>query len=76
MSTLNFTKLYRKGKIMPSNKPRIATYTTHENIRKFKIISAYKNKSMSDYLAELIDTTIKNYEAEHGEIKIDLDPKN
>ncbi len=73
MSTLKLYFLLQKGEIMPSNKPRIATYTTKENIRKFKIISAYKNKSMSDYLAELIDTTIKQYEAEHGEIKIDLE---
>lgn len=58
---------------MPSNKPRIATYTTEENVRKFKIIAAYKDKSMSDYLSEIIDNTIKNFEAEHGEIKIESD---
>lgn len=56
---------------MPSNKPRIATYTTEENVRKFKIISAYKGKSMSDYLSDIIDNTIQSFEAEHGEIKIE-----
>ena len=56
---------------MPSNKPRIATYTTDENVRKFKVIAAYKDKSMSDYLAELINKAIQEFEVEHGQIMID-----
>lgn len=53
---------------MPSNKPRIATYTTDNNLKKFKIIAAYQNKSMSEYLSLLIDKSIKDFESEHGEI--------
>lgn len=57
---------------MPSDKPRIATYTTKENVDKFKIVSAYHNgKSMSEYLAELIENAIKDHEKIHGEIKIE-----
>lgn len=56
---------------MPSNLPRIATYTTKDNVKKFKILSAYKNLSMSEYLSVLIDNCIAEYEAEHGEIKIE-----
>lgn len=55
---------------MPSNKPRIATYTTEESVRKLKIISAYCNKSMSEYMGYLIDKAIEEYEKEHGEIKL------
>lgn len=47
---------------MPSKKPRIATYTTEENLRKFKIVAAYNNKSMSEYLATLIEKSIKEFE--------------
>lgn len=53
---------------MPSNKPRVATYTTESNVRKLKIISAYYNKSMSEYIGYLIDKTIEEYEDAHGEI--------
>lgn len=56
---------------MPSNKPRIATYTTDENIKKFRIIAAYKGKSMSDHLSDLITESIEKFEAENGEIKIE-----
>ena len=56
---------------MPSNKPRVATYTTEENIKKFRVIAAYKGKSMSDYLSELISESIEKFEAENGEIKIE-----
>lgn len=55
---------------MPSNKPRVATYTTESNIRKLKIISAYCNKSMSEYMELLIDRAIGEYEQEHGEIML------
>lgn len=53
---------------MPSNKPRIATYTTDNNLKKFKIIAAYQNKSMSEFLSLLIDKSINDFESEHGEI--------
>lgn len=59
---------------MPSNKPRIATYTTELNLRKFKIISAYKGKSMSDYLATLISECIDKFESEHGTIELPQEP--
>lgn len=56
----------RKGGIaMPSNKPRIATYTTQNNIDKFKVISAINGMSMSEYLAFLIEKTITDYETEN-----------
>lgn len=68
---------------MPSQKPRIATYTTKKNVRKLKIISAYSNMSMSEYLEFLIDSAITDYENENGEIifndeddKEDNSPKN
>lgn len=53
---------------MPSTKPRIATYTTEEIIQKFRIVAAYKGKSMSDYLQTIIDDAITTFEQEHGEI--------
>lgn len=57
---------------MPSDKPRIATYTSKENVQKFKIVSAYHNgKSMSEYLAELIEKAIKEHEETHGKINIE-----
>lgn len=55
---------------MPSNKPRVATYTTEKNIRKLKVISAYCNMSMSEYMEFLIDKAIGEYERENGEIKL------
>ena len=58
---------------MPSNKPRVATYTSDENVKKFRIIAAYKGKSMSDYLSDLITESIDKFEAENGEIKIESD---
>lgn len=60
---------------MPSNKPRIATYTTEINLRKFKIIAAYKGKSMSDYLSILISECITKFEAEHGTIDLPQEPE-
>lgn len=55
---------------MPSNKPRIATYTSDENRDKFKVISAIHKMSMSEYLEYLINKEIEQYEKEHGTIKI------
>ena len=59
-----------KGEIMPSQKPRISTYTDEKTIRKFKIIAAYNNVSMSDYVKQLINDAIEKHEAQHGEIKL------
>ncbi len=53
---------------MPSQKPRVATYTTKTNVRKLKIISAYNDMSMSEYIEYLIDIAITDYENENGEI--------
>lgn len=58
---------------MPSQKPRVATYTTKTNIRKLKIISAYSDMSMSEYLEYLIDRAITDYENENGEIILNED---
>lgn len=55
---------------MPSNKPRVATYTTEKNIRKLKVISAYCNKSMSEYIEYLIDKAIEEYECKNGSIQL------
>lgn len=56
---------------MPSSKPRVATYTTESNVRKLKVVSAYNDKSMSEYMEFLIDTAIKEHERKHGEIHVD-----
>ncbi len=53
---------------MPSDRPRIATYTTKDTVQKFRIIAAYKGKSMSEYLQIIIDEAINLFEQEHGEI--------
>ena len=53
---------------MPSQKPRIATYTKPINVRKFKIVSAFNNTSMSDFMEFLIEKSITDYENEYGEI--------
>jgi len=55
---------------MPSNKPRIATYTSAENRDKFKVISAMHKMSMSEYLEYLINKEISCHEKEHGRIVI------
>lgn len=55
---------------MSSNKPRIATYTTESTVRKFKILAAYNNMSMSELNHCLILNAIEDFESEHGEITI------
>lgn len=55
---------------MPSQKPRISTYTDEKTVRKFKIIAAYNNCSMSDYVKQLINDAIKEHETQHGEIQL------
>ena len=56
---------------MATTKKRIATYVTEETIKKFKIVAATKNKSMSEYAEILILKAIEKYEIECGEIKIE-----
>lgn len=56
---------------MATTKKRIAAYVTDETVKKFKIVSARKNKSMSEYTEMLIQKAIEGYEVEKGEIKIE-----
>ncbi len=55
---------------MPSTKPRIVTYTTPEDLEKFKVIAKEHNRSMSNFLTDLIAKTIKEYEKENGPIPL------
>lgn len=55
---------------MTTDKKRITTYVEEEKVKKFKIISAHKDMSMSEYIADIINKLILAYEAENGEIKI------
>lgn len=54
---------------MATDKKRIATYVTEETVKKFKIVSATKDKSMSEYTEILIKKAIEEYEYNNGEIK-------
>lgn len=56
---------------MATTKKRIATYVTEETVQKFKVVSATKNKSMSEYAAVLIEKSIEGYELEHGKIIVE-----
>lgn len=56
---------------MATDKKRIQAYVTQETVDKFKVVSATKKKSMSEYAAVLIEKSIEGYEVEHGEIKLD-----
>lgn len=56
---------------MATTKKRIAAYVTEETVKKFKVVAATKNKSMSEYSEALIMKAVETYEAEHGEIKIE-----
>lgn len=53
---------------MPSEKPRISTYTDQETIDKFKIVSALHGTTMSKYLEEIIKREISYY-------PIEIDPE-
>ena len=55
---------------MPSNKPRLMTYTTQEVIEKFAIIAEHENRSMSKELEYIVKKYIENYETQHGNINI------
>lgn len=54
---------------MATDKKRIQAYVTEETLDKFKVLSAIKKKSMSEYASILIEKAIEGYEVEHGEIK-------
>lgn len=56
---------------MATDKKRIAAYVEEKTVKKFKVVSATKGKSMSEYTAVLIEKAIDGYEVEHGEIKIE-----
>ena len=56
---------------MSTEKKRIQAYVTQETLDKFKVVSATKRKSMSEYASVLIEKSIEGYEVEHGEIRID-----
>lgn len=61
---------------MSSDKPRIATYTDKITVNKFKIIAAYNNLSMSEYLDSIVKQAINKHEKEHGPIILDSFNKN
>lgn len=54
---------------MPSNRPKLMTYTTDEVIEKFKIVSEAENRSMSKQLEYIVKEYISKYEQKHGTIK-------
>lgn len=56
---------------MATSKKRIATYVPDETVKKFRVVSALKNKSMSEYTETLIQEVINQYEAEHGPIEVE-----
>lgn len=55
---------------MTTNKKRIATYVTDDTVKKFRIVSATKGKSISEYAAILIEKSIEGYEVENGTIEL------
>ena len=56
---------------MATTKKRIAAYVTENTVKKFKIVAATKNKSMSEYTELVIQKAIDGYEVEHGPIEIE-----
>lgn len=56
---------------MATTKKRIAAYVTDETVKKYKVVAATKNKSMSEYTKQLIIKAIEGYEVEHGEIRVE-----
>jgi hypothetical protein len=53
---------------MPSQKPRLMTYTTQDLIDKFQFISNSESRSASKELEYVVKQYIQNFEAQHGEI--------
>lgn len=56
---------------MSTDKKRVQAYVNQETLDKFKVVSAIKGMSMSEYSALLIEKSIEGYEIEHGKIIID-----
>ena len=56
---------------MPSKLPVIKANTSEENIQKMKVIAKFNKRSMAKELELIVETHIKTFEQEHGEIKID-----
>lgn len=56
---------------MSTDKKRVQAYVTQETLDKFKVVSATKKMSMSEYSALLIEKSIEGYEIEHGKIVIE-----
>lgn len=56
---------------MATDKKRITAYVTDETVAKFKVVSATKQHSMSEYSAILISKAIEEYESKNGEIVIE-----
>lgn len=56
---------------MASNKPQIKAYIEPEIYLKFKKVAEKKNRSISNLIEYLAIKEVEQYEAEHGEIKID-----
>lgn len=55
---------------MPSNKPRLMTYTTKETEMKLKHIADKQSRSVSKQLDYIVKNYIENYEQEHGTIEL------
>lgn len=58
---------------MPSDKPRLATYTNNKTIRKFQYIADIEKRSASKELEFIVDEYISTYEAKHGELIVGED---
>lgn len=56
---------------MSTDKKRVQAYVTQETLDKFKVVSATKKMSMSEYSALLIEKSIEGYEIDHGKIVIE-----
>lgn len=57
---------------MPSNKPQLKAVIEQEEYNKFKAIAEAENRSISNLLQTLVKDKIKQYESEHGNIKINM----
>lgn len=57
---------------MPSNKPQLKAVINEEEYNKFKAIAEAENRSVSNLLQTLVKDKIKEYENEHGYIKINM----
>ena len=58
---------------MPSNKPRLMTYTTQNIIDKFQYISSFEKRSASKELEYIVEEYIRNFELSHGQLVVGED---